>query len=154
MTLDPHAIWAMTLTVTALILFTRERIPLETSSLVVLVVLALSFTIYPYENSQGETLRPIDFFAGFAHEALIAVCGLMIAGYGIVRTGALDPVGRGLARLWAVSPTLSVLITLVVSALLSAFVNNTPIVVLLLPIMMTVALRTKTSPSGILMPMG
>jgi len=154
MSLEPHAIWALFLTVAALVLFTRERIPLETSSLVVLVLLALSFTIYPYENAAGVALKPINFFAGFAHEALIAVCGLMIAGYGIVRTGALDPVGRGLAKLWSISPALSVLITLLVSALLSAFVNNTPIVVLLLPIMMSVALRTKTAPSGILMPMG
>jgi di/tricarboxylate transporter len=41
-----------------------------------------------------------------------------------------------------------------VSALLSAVVNNTPIVVLLLPIMLNVAIRTKSSPSAILMPMG
>jgi di/tricarboxylate transporter len=154
MHLDPHAIWALGLTVVALILFTRERIPLETSSLTVIVLLAVSFQLYPYQNSAGQTLSPVIFFAGFAHEALIAVCGLMIAGYGIVRTGALDPVGRGLAKLWGISPTLSVLITLVVSALLSAVVNNTPIVVLLLPIMLNVAIRTKSNPSGILMPMG
>ncbi len=154
MQLDPHAIWALALTVVALILFTRERIPLETSSLMVIVVLAVSFQLYPYQNSAGQTLKPVTFFAGFAHEALIAVCGLMVAGYGIVRTGALDPVGRGLAKLWAFSPTFSVLITLIVSALLSAVVNNTPIVVLLLPIMLNVAIRTKSSPSALLMPMG
>ena len=154
MHLDPHAIWALSLTVVALILFTRDRIPLETSSLMVIVLLAVSFQIFPYENSAGQILSPIVFFAGFAHEALVAVCGLMVAGYAIVRTGALDPVGRGLAKLWAISPTLSVLVTLVVSALLSAVVNNTPIVVLLLPIMLNVAIRTKSSPSAILMPMG
>ena len=154
MHLDPHAIWALGLTVVALILFTRDRIPLETSSLTVIVLLAVSFQIYPYQNSAGQILSPVMFFAGFAHEALIAVCGLMVAGYGIVRTGALDPVGRGLAKLWSISPILSVLITLIVSALLSAVVNNTPIVVLLLPIMLNVAIRTKSNPSGILMPMG
>jgi len=86
MTLDPHAIWALLLTVAALILFTRERIPLETSSLLVIVLLAVSFSIYPYTDSSGNTLNPISFFSGFGHEALIAVCGLMVAGYGIVRT--------------------------------------------------------------------
>lgn len=154
MHLDPHALWALFLTVTALILFTRDRIPLETSSLTVLVLLAISFSIFPYTNASGVQLNPISFFSGFGHEALVAVCGLMVAGYGIVRTGALDPVGRGLAKLWAISPMLSVLITLIVSALLSAVVNNTPIVVLLLPIMLNVAIRTKNSPSAILMPMG
>jgi len=137
-----------------LILFTRDRIPLETSSLVVIVLLAVSFSVIPYRNEAGLALDPITFFSGFGHEALVAVCGLMIAGYGIVRTGALDPVGRALAKLWSFSPTLSVLITLIVSALLSAVVNNTPIVVLLLPIMLNVAVRTKSSPSRILMPMG
>ena len=154
MHLDPHAIWALTLTVIALILFTRDRIPLETSSLAVIVILAISFQVFPYENAGGQALSPISFFSGFAHEAWIAVCGLMVAGYGIVRTGALDPVGRGLANIWAFSPVLSVLITLLVSALLSAVVNNTPIVVLLLPIMLTVAARTKTNPSGLLIPIG
>jgi len=154
MNLDPHAIWSLALTVVALILFTRDRIPLETSSLFVIVALAISFTVFPYVSDTGVALEPISFFSGFGHEALVAVCGLMVAGYGIVRTGALDPVGRGLAKLWSISPILSVLITLLVSALLSAVVNNTPIVVLLLPIMLTVAARTKTSPSGILMPMG
>lgn len=154
MHLDPHAIWALALTVVALILFTRDRIPLETSSLVVIVILAVSFSVVPYKNEAGLVLDPITFFSGFGHEALIAVCGLMIAGYGIVRTGALEPVGRALAKLWSFSPTLSVLVTLIVSALLSAVVNNTPIVVLLLPIMLNVAIRTKSSPSGILMPMG
>lgn len=154
MQLDPHAIFSLGLTVVALILFTRDKIPLETSSLFVIVVLAIGFTLFPYTTVEGETLRAVSFYSGFGHEALVAVCGLMVAGYAIVRTGALDPVGRWLAKLWSFSPTLSVLITLVVSALLSAVVNNTPIVVLLLPIMLNVALRTKTSPSGILMPMG
>jgi di/tricarboxylate transporter len=154
MHLDPHAIWSLALTVAALILFTRDRIPLETSSLLVIVLLAISFSLFPYTASNGEVLNPMSFFSGFGHEALIAVCGLMVAGYGIVRTGALDPVGRALAKLWSFSPTLSVLVTLVVSALLSAVVNNTPIVVLLLPIMLNVAIRTTSSPSGILMPMG
>lgn len=154
MLLDPHAIWSLALTVTALILFTRDRIPLETSSLFVIAALAVSFSLFPFVNDSGIVLNPVSFYSGFGHEALIAVCGLMVVGYGIVRTGALDPVGRGLAKIWAISPMLSVLVTLIVSALLSAVVNNTPIVVLLLPIMLNVAMRTKTSPSGLLMPMG
>jgi di/tricarboxylate transporter len=59
-----------------------------------------------------------------------------------------------LARLWEVSPQLSFLLTLVVGATLSAFVNNVPIVILLLPILTSVSLRTGTPASRILMPMG
>ncbi len=146
---DGHAIAVMVMTVAALYLFTRDRIPLEITSLGLLAALALGFALFPYPG-----LEPAELFAGFGHEALIAVCGLLILGQGLVRTGALEPVGRFLARIWAKAPFLSFLATLVVGALLSAFVNNTPIVVLLLPILVSMCLRTNTSASGVLMPMG
>ncbi len=150
---DTHGLAVLLLMVVALALFTRERIPLETSSLAVLVLLTAGFEIFPY-TSDGVELHAIDFFMGFGHEALIAVCALMIAGQALVRTGALEPVGRQLARLWSVSPMLSLLLTLLAGALLSAFVNNVPIVVLLLPILVSVSLRNNQSASRILMPMG
>jgi len=149
-----HALSVLLLTAVALILFTRDRIPLETSSFLVLVVLTVGFELFPLEDGEGQTLHAIDFFLGFGHEALIAVCGLMIVGHGLVRTGALEPVGRILGRLWSVSPQLSLLLTLLVGGLLSAFVNNTPIVVLLLPILVSVSLQAKIPSSSILMPMG
>lgn len=150
---DTHGLAVLLLVVVALFLFTRERIPLETSSLAVLVLLAAGFELFPYVTD-GVQLHAVDFFLGFGHEALIAVCALMIAGQGLVRTGALEPVGRWLARLWSVSPMLSLLFTLLAGALLSAFVNNVPIVVLLLPILVSVSLRNKRPASEILMPMG
>ena len=150
---DAHAMAVLALIVLAFYLFTRERIPMESSSLFVLAVLAVGFELFPYE-ADGTTLHAVDFFTGFGHEALIAVCALMIAGQGIVRAGALEPVGRYLARLWKSSPALSLLLTLVVGAGLSAFVNNTPVVVLLLPILISVSLRTGTPASDSLMPMG
>ncbi len=151
---DPHAIAVLILVAVALVLFTRENIPLETSSLAVLALLVAGFEIFPYTDAKGTHLEALDFFSGFGHEALIAVCALMVAGQGLVRTGALEPVGRTLAKLWSVSPSLSLLLTLVVGAVLSAFVNNVPIVVLLLPILIGIALRTGKPASGMLMPMG
>ncbi|MGD9386173.1 MAG: SLC13 family permease [Thioalkalispiraceae bacterium] len=150
---DMHGIAVLFLIVIALFLFTRERIPLETSSLAVLVLLAVGFELFPYTRN-GVTLHAVDFFQGFGHEALVAVCALMIAGQGLVRTGALEPVGRTLSRIWTISPMLSLLLTLLAGAVLSAFVNNVPIVVLLLPILVSVSLQTGKPSSAILMPMG
>jgi di/tricarboxylate transporter len=148
-----HAIAAMALTVVALYLFSRRRYPLELTSLGLIVVLTVGFSLFPFEHGSLR-LDPVDFFYGFGHEALIAVCALMVVGQGLVLTGALEPVGRTLARAWGRMPFLSLLATLVIGAVLSAFVNNTPIVVLLLPILVSVCLRTGTSASKILMPMG
>jgi len=150
---NSHSIAVMLLTLLALYLFTREKIPLETSSLFIIVALTVGFTIFPYQY-QNTPIHALDFFSGFGHEALIAVCALMVAGQGLVRTGALEPVGRLLSRLWSVYPKLSLLLTLIVGAVLSAFVNNVPIVILLLPILTAVSIRTKTSASKVLMPMG
>jgi di/tricarboxylate transporter len=151
---DVHALAVLLLVLLALFLFTRESIAIETSSLFILAVLSIGFTVFPYINAQGQHLEALQFFSGFGHEALVAVCALMIAGNGLVRTGALVPLGRILARLWRVSPVLSMLLTLLIGAFLSAFVNNVPIVVLLLPILISVSLRTGAPASGVLMPMG
>lgn len=150
---DLHAIGVLVLTVFALFLFTRDRIPLETSCLTILTVLTIGFHWFPYETPFG-VIRPVDFFSGFGHQALVAVSALMVAGQGLVRTGALERVGRLLTVFWSKSPAISILLTLIIAASLSAFINNTPIVVLLLPILVSVASRTGRPASKMLMPMG
>ncbi len=150
---NTHALAVMILIFVALVLFTREAIPLQTTSLVVLVAITVGFTLFPFEVD-GRVLQASDFFLGFGHKALIAVCGLMLVGQGLIRTGALEPVGRLLARLWRKGPAISLLFTILITAVLSAFINNTPIVVLMLPILIGVAVRTGASTSGTLIPMG
>jgi len=151
---NAHAVAVLLLTLVALALFTREKIPLQTSSVLILVTLATGFELFPFVGPDGHALHAKEFFYGFGHEALVAVSTLMIVGQALVRTGALEPVGRGLAQLWRGWPHLSMLLTLLIGATLSAFMNNTPIVVLMLPILIGVAMKTGVSPSGMLMPMG
>jgi di/tricarboxylate transporter len=150
---NPHAYAVLIFVLFALILFTRDKIRLESSSSLVLVGLAVGFELFPFEVN-GRVLQAGEFFHGFGHEALIAVCGLMVAGHGIIRTGGLEPVGRILAKLWKISPNLSLLLTLLAGAFMSAFINNVPVVVLFLPILINVSLRTGMSASSVLMPMG
>ncbi len=144
-----HALASMLTTMVALALFSRDRARLEVTSLGLIGILALGFSFFPFGDFQASEL-----FSGFGHEALIAVCALMVLGQGLISTGALEPVGRLLSRFWGKLPFISFAITLVVAGALSAFINNTPIVVLLLPILLSVCARTGSSPSGVLMPMG
>ena len=150
---DTHGTAALALTVFALFLFSRDRIPLETSSMIILGTLVLIFELFPYSRG-GEFIEAKDFFLGFGNEALITIAALMIAGKGLETTGALQPVALGLARAWGARPKLAMLATLFICAVLSAFLNNTPIVIMLLPILITVSLRSRISSSGILMPIG
>ena len=75
-------------------------------------------------------------------------------GQGLIATGALEPVARRLGRFWKRAPALALLATLIVGAALSAFMNNTPIVVLMLPMLIGAAIRSNSPTSGILLPMG
>ncbi len=154
LTPDAHGIAVLVLTVIALILFTRDNIPLESSSLGVLVALILLFEMFPYTVDGERLLGPSDFFGAFGNEALVAVCALMIVGKGLETTGALQPLASAIAAAWKARPMLALLLTLVAGAVLSAFLNNTPIVVLLLPILVAASLRSKVPVSGVLMPMG
>lgn len=148
-----HGVFVLLLTVLALYLFTRDKLPLEASGLIILVILLVVFEIFPYE-ADGVRLAPTSFLSGFGHEALITICALMLIGTGLEVTGALQPLAAGLAKAWTAKPRLASLATLAISGVLSAFLNNTPIVVMLLPMLVGVALRNKLAPSSLLMPVG
>lgn len=151
---DAHGIAVLVLTVVALFLFTRDKIPLESSSLAILIALVAGFELFPYEKDGVTLLGAVDFFAGFGNEALVAVCALMMVGKALETTGALQPLVNIVGRAWATRPMLALLITLVAGAVLSAFMNNTPIVVLLMPILVGASMRAKFPVSGVMMPMG
>jgi len=151
-TLEPHAIATLALAGVAFALFARERVPIETTSLGMLVLLTAGFHVFPYARD-GVRIAPADFFLGFGHEALVAICALMILGRGLVVTGALDPASRVLGRLLEARPGAAMLLVLLLCAAASGVVNDTPIVVLMLPILVGAALRAKTSPTRTLLPM-
>jgi di/tricarboxylate transporter len=154
MTPDAHGIAVLVLTVLALFLFTRDRIPLESSSLAILILLVVGFELVPYVKDGERVLAPVDFFAGFGNEALITICTLMMVGKALETTGALQPLANVVGRAWSTRPVLALVATLVAGAILSAFMNNTPIVVLLMPILVGASLRSKFPVSEVMLPMG
>lgn len=136
----------------AFYLFSRGSVPLQTTSLLVLAALTLGFYVFPYQHN-GARVMPTDFFLGFGHEALVTISALMILGRGLVVTGALEPVARWFSRIWSKRPQLSMLLLLIFCAAGSGVINDTPIVVLMMPILVSVALRTQSMPARSLLPM-
>jgi di/tricarboxylate transporter len=128
-------------------------LPLESSSLAVIIVLIAGFHLFPYEDD-GVLVTPAHFLLGFGNEALITICSLIVIGKALETTGALQPVARFVGSLWLKRPKTALLFMLLAVFVLSAFVNDTPIVVLMIPILIGIALRTKLPASGFMMPMG
>jgi len=150
---DTHGVAVLLLIAVALFLFTRDRLPLETSSLAILIVLVAGFQFFP-NDVDGVPLGPTQFLSGFGNEALIAICSLMMIGKALETTGPLQPLATIVSQTWSTRPSLALLLTLVAVAVLSAFINDTPIVVLMIPILVGISLRAKFPVSGVMLPMG
>jgi di/tricarboxylate transporter len=147
-----HAAFAIALALFAIFLFTRERYLLEASSFFIVCVVLLWFELFPIDGQRELGAKAV--LAGFGNEALIGISGLMILAKGLETTGALQPISQSLANLWAERPQLAFLATLLTVASLSMFLNNTPVVAAVLPLLVAVSLRARVSPAGILMPIG
>ncbi|MBX7481435.1 SLC13 family permease [Qipengyuania qiaonensis] len=147
-----HAIAAMVITVAMFIAFARGRMSVEIISLLTIAVIAVGLYFFPLPDTQ-----PIDglslAFSGFGHYALITICALMIMGRGLVVTGALEPAARFLERIFKFNRQLGLLVSLLVAMLLSMGVNDTPVLVLLLPIFVQLAARGAMAASKTLIPL-
>jgi len=149
-----HALVVMGLTAVGLYMFSRDWIPIETTGLVILATIVSLFFVFPY-NFNGNQINPITFFIGsFGNEALITICLLLAIGKAIEINGSLQPLIGFLSRSWLSYPKLSLLAVLLFGAFFSAFINNTPIVVMLIPALIAVAKKAEISSSKVLMPMG
>lgn len=150
--LSPHGLVLLLFTAVVFTVFVLDRLPISSVCLAILVALPLFFLVFPLDVG-GVALDPFFFFAGLSHPALLAICGLMIVGHSLVLTGALEPAARRLSALVSARPGLALLAVLLGAALASGFVNDTPVVVLLIPLLIAATLRAKSSPAAILMPM-
>lgn len=146
-----HAMAAMAVTIAMFYAFARGRYREEIISLVTIAVIAVGLYFAPLPGTRptdGLTLA----FAGFGHAALITICALMIMGRGLVVTGALEPFARMLERIFRWNSQLGLLAALLIAFFLSMFVNDTPVMVLLIPIIVAIAAKGLMASSKILMP--
>ena len=130
------------LTVCAVILFVTEKFSTDIVAILVMIVL-LVFRV----------LTPAEGLAGFANTATVTVGAMFVLSAGMFRSGAVNFVGKALGRLARHSSRLMLFVLMLGVGLLSSFLNNTAAVAILIPVVIVVARRAKTSPSKLLMPL-
>jgi len=118
--------------------FVSGKLRIEIVSLLTIGAIALLLYVFPMPGDDSYAGLRLAF-EGFGHYALVTICALMILGRGLVVTGALDPAARALMGVWKRSHLLGLLVTMVLCLFMSMIVNDTPVLVLMIPILAQIA---------------
>ncbi len=93
-----------------------------------------------------------DVFSGFGHPAVITVGAVLILSRALMNSGLVDLISRWMFKLGK-NPTIQIVAMTSLVAVFSGFMNNVGALALLLPVAVTMARKSGTPPSLILMPL-
>lgn len=138
----------------ALYAYAKEAVPIEITSLWTLSFLMIFFYLFPVLDLEGRpTLTPISLLSGFSNPTLITIVSLIIIGAALTETGALEIISSIIARFSKESPRVGMGVTLLIVGIFSAFLNDTPVVVMFIPVIISLAKKLRLSPTRWLMPL-
>ena len=138
--MEMDAILTLLVLVGAVTLFVTEKLPVDVVAMLVLASLLVLGLV-----------TPVEALSGFSSEATITVAAMFVLSAGLAHTGALASLGRLFGRVK--NGFLFMLLLMLVVGPISAFVNNTAAVAVLLPLVLAASTANQQSPSQILIPM-
>lgn len=152
--MDSLHIWLTYLLIlVSMVGYAMERWPIEAVAAASLAAFLLIFSAFPYVDASGQAITTSDLLSGFANPALITVMALLIVGQGLFATDAMSRPTAWLTKLGGNAGAAAVAIVLISAATLSAFLNNTPVVVIFIPILTMLATQRGISPNHVFMPL-
>ena len=151
----------------AIAAYASDRWPIEFVSLGILAALLLVFSVLPMAGpTLSETfgipvsavillgaVDPAFLLAGFASPVLFTILALLVIGQALFQTDALAPVAQLATRIGGKREVLAIMLVILAAGLSSAFLNNTPVVVMLLPIVGAMAARLPGAARPFLIPL-
>jgi len=126
----------------AVILFATEIVSIDLVGLLIIVVLVLTGVISPEEGVEG-----------FSNKATITVAFMFILSAALLNTGALQVVAYKLAGIFRKNFNKGIIMMMILVAVISAFINNTPVVAVFIPVVIQIAHASGRSASKMLIPM-
>ncbi|MEL6413417.1 MAG: SLC13 family permease [Pseudomonadota bacterium] len=157
MTADLLAHWPMWASLAAvgvtIIFYMLDRWSMELVSISVIAALLLLFSLPGATAFDGSDVTVAVLLSGFANPALITIMALLVVGQGLFQTGALEGPTKALVRSYDRRPAFTLLGAFLAVFFTSAFTNNTPVVIMFLPIMSAIAARMGASTSRLMMPL-
>ena len=129
--------------------FVWERIPADMTAITVFAVL-----IFVGELSGSAHLPGLDGLLGaFSNSAPLTIAGMFIVSAALERTGAIDQITAYLRKLVKLPYKGFVFIMVIGVAGVSAFVNNTPVVIVLMPVILSLSRSMGIASSKLLIPL-
>ncbi len=136
----------------AIIAYAYDRIPLEISSITIVALLLFVFELMPLKNATAE-INSRTLLEGFADPSLITIMALLVVGQGLVQTGALNGPAGLLVKWGKNHPHSVILLCFIVVIAISTVLNNTPVVVIFIPILAALSERLGRKVAMVMMPL-
>ena len=140
--MTPDIAIALSILVIGFILFVTETFTLDVTALLLLSILFLL-----------GYLSPIEAVSGFSNPAVITIGFLFVLSHALQKTGVLEYIVIRVNRLASRSQVLGTAVYLIAIGITSAFVNNTAIVAIFMPVTIRLAHTYQVSPSKMLIPL-
>ena len=138
----------------SMVFYAIDKLSIMIKSIVILTFLLIFFSIFPFQDDLGNNLlNPQAILKGFSNTSLITVLCLLILGQGVVQTRALDNVLSYLTKVFPDRPNFVIIMCLLLVLILSAFINNTPVVIIFIPILQGIIKNMNSSLGRFLMPL-
>ena len=139
--MTPEMILTLLILLGAVVMFISEKLPMDMVALVVLGAVAVMGLVSPREA-----------VSGFGNPATVTVAAVFVLSAGLQRSGAVAALGRVLLRTGN-SPTVLLVLIMVLVGTVSAFINNTAAVAVFLPLVISIGQRRNIPASRLLIPM-
>ena len=135
-------------------LYVLDKWSIVVKSIFILSTLLVFFSIFPLNDSDGKNLlSPSVILSGFSNTTLISVLSLLILGQGVVKTRVLDNFISNFIDIFPGNQKLIILLSLFFVLVLSGFLNNTPVVIIFIPIFQSIASKVGAPVSRYMMPL-
>ena len=129
----------------ALVLFVTQPVPIDITAITIMVVLIL---LEPWTG-----VTPTEGVSGFSNPATVTVLAMFILSEGVRQTGVIQLLTRQISKYTGDSQFRTLVATVGMSGPTAGFVNNTPVVAILIPATMELAEKIDMSPSKLLIPL-
>jgi len=136
-----HLYFTIAIIAIGIFLFVKDYFSIDTTSILIMALFIVSGVLSPEEG-----------FSGFNHPATLTLGCMFVVSAAVFKSGLIDGLSGRIVKIARIHYIIALIVFCVVAGLFSAFVNDSAVVALLIPVVMKVCRETGIAPSKLLIP--